>query len=65
MFSAGTVRVEADQRSDQGKGYRRIQAVAPNHPVVPEGAPGTLRLPLIEIRPRAADAPQTPGTGVS
>jgi cholesterol oxidase len=47
---------EVDERAAQGEGYRRIQPVAPNNPVVPDGAPGTLRLPLVEIQrgtPRA------------
>jgi cholesterol oxidase len=35
---------EQDQRPEQGQGYRRIQPIAPNDPVVPEGAPGALRL---------------------
>ena len=37
---------EADTRPPQGDGYQRIAPVAPNKPVVPEGAPGALRLPL-------------------
>ena len=41
---------EVDERSEQGEGYRRIRPAAPNKPVVPEGAPGTLRLPVVEIR---------------
>jgi cholesterol oxidase len=45
---------EVDLRADQGEGYRRIQPVAPNNPVVPEGAPGTLRLPVVEIAPAAS-----------
>ena len=56
---------EKDQRPEQGQGYRRIQPIAPNNPMVPEGAPGALRLPLVEIRPKATDAPQTSGTGVA
>jgi cholesterol oxidase len=46
---------EADQRPAQGEGYRRIQPVAPSNPAVPEGAPGALRLPRVEI-PRSAPA---------
>lgn len=56
---------EKDQRPEQGRGYRRIQPTRPRHPVVPEGVPGALRLPLVEIRPKATDAPQTSGTGVA
>lgn len=37
---------QADQRPEQGRGYRRIQPVAPNNPVVPAGAPAALRLPI-------------------
>src|ERR1700758_4473329 len=44
---------ELDQRPAQGDEYRRIPPVTPNNPVVPEGAPGALRLPLVEISPKA------------
>lgn len=38
---------EADLRPAQGEGYRRLNPVAPNHPVVPASAPGALRwLPI-------------------
>jgi cholesterol oxidase len=47
---------EVDQGAEQGEGYRRIQPVAPNNPVVPEGAPGTLRLPVVEIQRRTPRA---------
>jgi cholesterol oxidase len=40
---------EVDERAEQGEGYRRIRPVAPNNPMVPNGAPGTLRLPVVEI----------------
>ncbi len=36
---------EADLRPEQGQSYRRIPPTAPKYPVVPEGAPGALRLP--------------------
>jgi cholesterol oxidase len=42
---------EQDQRPEQGQGYRRMQPIAPHHPVVPEGAPGALRL---RVTPAAA-----------
>jgi cholesterol oxidase len=42
---------EQDQRPEQGHGYRRLQPIAPHHPVVPESAPGALRL---TITPAAA-----------
>jgi len=47
---------EDDLRPDQGLPYRRVDAVAPVKPVVPEGAPGALRLPLIPLSPAANDA---------
>lgn len=37
---------EVDQRPELGGDYRRVQAVTPNSPAVPERAPGALRLPL-------------------
>ena len=40
---------EADQRPEQGTGYQRLRPVAPKNPVVPEAAPGALRLPLVSI----------------
>lgn len=38
---------EADQRPRPDEAYRRIDPVAPRHPVVPEAAPGALRLPIV------------------
>jgi cholesterol oxidase len=35
-----------DPRPAPGEAYRRVRPVAPRHPVVPEHAPGALRLPL-------------------
>ncbi|MBA0124798.1 GMC family oxidoreductase [Haloechinothrix sp. YIM 98757] len=43
-------RGEQDPRPAQHEGYRRIEAVAPRHPAVPDGAPGALRLPITEAR---------------
>ncbi|MFJ4409346.1 GMC family oxidoreductase N-terminal domain-containing protein [Streptomyces sp. NPDC088910] len=40
---------EADPRPAQGEGYRRIAAVRPAAPVVPEGAFGALRLPMLPV----------------
>ncbi|MFJ6622428.1 GMC oxidoreductase [Kitasatospora sp. NPDC091335] len=40
---------EADPRPDQGGEYRRVAAVAPVRPAVPEGAFGALRLPLLPV----------------
>jgi len=39
---------DADPRPDLGTGYQRIGYVAPQHPVVPEAAPGALRLTLVQ-----------------
>ena len=36
---------ERDSRPTQGEGYRKIPAVAPKRPVVPESAPAALRIP--------------------
>ncbi|MGI9210746.1 MAG: GMC oxidoreductase [Rhodococcus sp. (in: high G+C Gram-positive bacteria)] len=40
---------EQDQRPAQGETYRRLQPIAPKNPVVPEGAPGALHLPIVGI----------------
>ena len=40
---------QADQRPPVGADYIPVPAIAPNAPVVPEGAPGALRLPLVEV----------------
>jgi cholesterol oxidase len=36
---------DVDPRPPLGNAYRRVDAVAPRHPVVPAGAPGALRPP--------------------
>jgi len=47
---------EDDLRPPQGEDYRRLDPIAPGHPVVPAGAPGALRwLPISPVR-SAADA---------
>ncbi|MFC8046217.1 GMC family oxidoreductase N-terminal domain-containing protein [Nocardia sp. NPDC057353] len=48
---------EADPRPALGSAYRRIQPVAPRKPVVPETAPGALRLPLVEITSKGKPVP--------
>ena len=41
---------DADPRPDLGAAYRRIDPVAPASPALPEGRPGTLRLPIVDAR---------------
>ena len=41
---------EADPRPAVGTGYQRLAPVPPNHPAVPEAAPGALRLPIVSVR---------------
>jgi cholesterol oxidase len=41
-------RGEADTRPPLGEGYQRIAPVQPKNPVVPEAAPGALRLPVVQ-----------------
>jgi cholesterol oxidase len=41
---------EADVRPALGEAYRRLGPVAPKSPVVPDHAPGALRLPIVGIR---------------
>ncbi|MBI2245863.1 MAG: GMC family oxidoreductase [Nocardioides sp.] len=40
---------EADPRPDLGAAYQRIQPVRPAAPVVPDDAPGALRLPIVGV----------------
>lgn len=40
---------EDDPRPAQGEAYQRIAPVAPRSPVVPEAAPGALRLPIVGV----------------
>ncbi|WP_333620043.1 GMC family oxidoreductase [Dietzia sp.] len=40
---------ETDTRPVQSEGYTRIPPVKPNAPVVPESAPGALRLPIVGV----------------
>ncbi|MEE2057400.1 GMC family oxidoreductase [Rhodococcus artemisiae] len=40
---------EQDLRPAQGESYGRLQPIAPKNPVVPEGAPGALSLPIAPI----------------
>lgn len=43
-------RGEADHRPPLGSPYQRVAAVAPKNPVVPEAAPGALRLPIVSVK---------------
>ena len=43
-------RGEADTRPAQGEAYADVAPVAPKAPIVPEGASGTLRLPMPKVR---------------
>ncbi len=40
---------EADPRPELGSPYRRLRPVSPKNPIVPEHAPGALRLPLVLV----------------
>ena len=40
---------EADPRPELGSAYRRIESVRPAAPVVPDDAPGALRLPIVGV----------------
>ena len=40
---------EEDTRPALGSEYERLAPVAPNNPVVPESAPGALRLPIVSV----------------
>ena len=47
---------EADQRRALGATYVRVDATAPNSPVVPAGAPAALLLPMPTVRVPTATA---------
>jgi cholesterol oxidase len=52
---------ENDLRPPQGKPYRRLDPIAPAHPVVPDSAPGALRwLPIQSIS--AVAQQESPGS---
>ncbi len=40
---------EVDVRPSLGQEYRRLEPIAPKNPVVPDDAPGALRLPIVGI----------------
>jgi cholesterol oxidase len=40
---------EADPRPELGAAYRLLAPVEPKNPVVPEAAPGALRLPIVGV----------------
>ncbi|WP_329135606.1 GMC family oxidoreductase [Streptomyces sp. NBC_01476] len=54
---------EADPRPEQGAPYRRIAAVRPVSPVVPEDAFGALRLPLLPVPVVPGGVPGGTGSG--
>jgi cholesterol oxidase len=56
---------EADARPALGEPYRRIAPVQPKAPVVPHGAPGALRLPIVGIRQGSNATPQRSGGAVA
>src|SRR3546814_9664243 len=41
---------ESDTRPELGSDYVRIEPVQPTSPVVPESAPGALRLPIVGVK---------------
>ena len=43
-------RGDDDERPPLGAGYRRVQAVAPQSPIVPPSAPAALRLPIEPVQ---------------
>ena len=52
-------RGEPDPRPPLGAGYERLAPVPPRHPVVPESAPGALRLPVSPVlASQQGDTPQ-------
>jgi len=57
VFSLWPNAGQADPRPEQGAAYQRLTPVPPSAPVVPAGAPGALRLPLVTVRHGAAAGP--------
>jgi len=55
---------EADPRPAQDEGYRRLRPVRPKAPVVPESAPGALRLPIVEVSSAGVSSAEMSSTGV-
>ncbi|MBO0839297.1 MAG: GMC family oxidoreductase, partial [Sciscionella sp.] len=47
---------DADPRPAQSTPYQRIRPVPPKRPAVPDGAPGALLLPVVEVRQHAQPA---------
>jgi cholesterol oxidase len=41
---------EEDSRPELGAAYVAVEAVTPKNPMVPDHAPGALRLPIVEVR---------------
>jgi cholesterol oxidase len=42
-------RGEPDLRPAMHEEYRRVEPIAPKNPVVPDDAPGALRLPIVDV----------------
>ena len=56
---------ETDPRPALRSRYQRLVPVAPQRPMVPEGAPGALLLPMPTVRPASTSVPgQPPGPAV-
>jgi cholesterol oxidase len=53
---------QPDRRPPLGAGYVPVPPVAPLSPVVPEPAPGALRLPVLPIAPATTGQPVAPAT---
>ena len=45
----GVIGADLVQRPAQGEDYRRLSPVPPVSPMVPEAAPGALRLPIVQV----------------
>ncbi|GAB2931425.1 GMC family oxidoreductase [Rhodococcus aerolatus] len=59
-FSLWPNKGEADARPEQGRDYQRLDPVAPQAPVVPEDAPGALRLRLPVVAVRQGESARVP-----
>lgn len=53
----------ADPRPALGSAYVEVSAIAPLRPVVPDSAPGALRLPIVDVRHTAIEPSSPPSPG--